>query len=188
MDGLEYVDIHHVYPVTSGLLDRAAHMVRIARARCKPVIVGEARLYKASRSELRWGAASGPIFARDVFDFWAPLDQAFIETIMRWASAKGVEFLSFFWSKYFFAYVDYAPAQERLSPVHLLHLTDAAAVASLLRGELSSTGIRYRTLIAAYALAGAGAEFPRSPASRERTEVCRVVSPLVRTLSQTGGL
>ncbi|HXF04088.1 MAG TPA: hypothetical protein VNM72_01580 [Blastocatellia bacterium] len=150
MDELTYVDIH-VYPATLGLLNRAAEMVRLVRAQGKPVIIGEAWLYKASAPELMRNVAPGPIFARDVFSFWAPLDQKFIEAIVRWASAEGVEFLSFFWSKYFFAYVDYAPAHERLSPARLLGLADAAAARNILRGEVSPTGAYYRTLIAAYA-------------------------------------
>ncbi len=149
MDELAYVDVH-IYPVTLGLLDRAAEMVRLARAQGKPVIIGEAWLYKASALELMGNVAPGPIFARDVFSYWAPLDQKFIEAITRWASAEGVEFLSFFWSKYFFAYVDYTPAHERLSPAQLLGLADAAAAENILRGEMSSTGARYRALIAAY--------------------------------------
>ncbi len=148
MEGVDYVDIH-VYPITFGLLDRAAQMVRLARAHHKPVIIGEAWLYKASRSELRWGAASGPIFARDVFSFWAPLDQKFIEALVRWAAAEVIEFLSFFWSTYLFAYLDYTPAHEPLSPARLLQLADAAAE-NISRGAMSPTGAYYRALIAGY--------------------------------------
>lgn len=149
IEGIDYIDVH-IYPISLGLLNRAAEMVRLARAEGKPVVIGEAWLYKASAVELLRNAAAGPIFARDVFSFWAPLDGAFLEALVRLAHAEGVSFLSFFRSVYFFAYVEYAPSLEPLSPAYLLRLAEAVAVENILRGDVSPTGARYRALIAAH--------------------------------------
>lgn len=146
LPALDYVDLH-IYPVVRGLLRRAVDLAELARSHDKRVIVGEAWLYKVGEAELgreTWSEA----FRRDVFSFWEPLDQKFLEVIVKLVRAQGIEFVSAFWSKYFFAYLDYDQRTRWLPYARLRQLSDQAAVRNLLAGRFSQTGLRYGALIA----------------------------------------
>lgn len=144
---IDYIDLHF-YPVQPRFSERALELARIAREHKKPLIVGEAWLYKAAHTELNSIAACGPIFARDVYSFWEPLDKKYIEVLARFADAEGIEFVSFFWgSKYFFATLDVKEVPKGQTPAQLLQLADQAVVRAILKGELSGTGEFYRDLI-----------------------------------------
>jgi len=143
---LDYIDLH-IYPVVRGALPRARELAQIAESHGKRVIVGEAWLYKVGAAELgreSWAEA----FRRDVFSFWAPLDRMFLEDMVRLVRAQGIEFFSAFWSKYFFAYLDYNEETRRLPYAVLRELVDRAAARNILAGRLTPTGARYRELIA----------------------------------------
>ncbi|MGH2399743.1 MAG: hypothetical protein ACRDF6_07840, partial [bacterium] len=117
-EDIDYVDFH-IYPVNRDFLDRAFTMSRIARQAGKRVAVSEAWLYKAGSAELSRGFTAVDIFGRDAFSFWEPLDQRFLEVMVRFAHAERLLFLSPFWAKYFHAYVDYGAAKS-LSTKHLV--------------------------------------------------------------------
>ncbi len=143
---LDYIDLH-IYPIVRGFLRRAVDLAELARAQHKSIIVGEAWLYKVGQAELgteTWSEA----FRRDVFSFWEPLDQKFLEVIVELARAQGIEFMSAFWSTYFFAYLDYNRRTRWLPYARLRQLSDQAAVQNLLAGRFSQTGLRYGALIA----------------------------------------
>jgi hypothetical protein len=142
---LDYIDLH-IYPIVRGTLQRAVELAQIARSRGKRVIVGEAWLYKVGAAELgreRWSEA----FRRDVFSFWGPLDQKFLEVMVKLAQGQRIEFLSAFWSKYFFAYLEYTEETRRLPYPELRERVDRAAAQNILAGRLTPTGVRYRELI-----------------------------------------
>lgn len=142
---LDFVNIH-VYPLSNGLvnyLDRTAEWAEMARAVGKRVIIGETWLYKASVDDLRAGVPYDEVYARDVFSFWAPLDALHIETITALANASGIEYVSFFWSKYLFAYLDYEAA-ARLSPVDATRQSNAAAVRAIAERRWSASGEAFR--------------------------------------------
>ena len=146
MPAIDYIDLH-IYPIVRGTLRRTVELAQIARAYGKRVIVGEAWLYKVGAAELgreSWSEA----FRRDVFSFWAPLDQKFLEVVVKLAQAQGIEFLSAFWSKYFFAYLEYNEETRRLPYPILRERVDRAAAQNILAGRLTPTGARYRELIA----------------------------------------
>ncbi len=136
---LDFVNIH-VYPLSNGsvnYLDRAAEWATMARAAGKRAIIGETWLYKASVDELRTGLPYDQVYARDARSFWAPLDALHIETMVALARASGVEYVSFFWSKYLFAYLD---AAADLSPLELMRQSNAAAVRAMVEHRWSASG------------------------------------------------
>ena len=57
------------------------------------------------------------------------------------------EFVSFFWSRYLFGYLDIAETDTSLRPSALLALADQAAVKNLIAGEISGTGQAYKDII-----------------------------------------
>ncbi|HSL21971.1 MAG TPA: hypothetical protein VK886_10580 [Vicinamibacterales bacterium] len=147
---LDYIDLH-VYPLASrgaDFLERAREMARIARRARKRVVIGEFWLYKAAARELTGAPVHVEMFGRDTFGFWSPLDARMFETVAAFASAEGVDYVSAFWSKYFFASLDY----ERLGsypPGSLLRESDRQAAQNILANVLSDTGRAYQRVATA---------------------------------------
>jgi len=151
IDALDYLDMH-IYPITGNyVLDRAFRFAETARRARKRLVLGEAWLYKASDQDLRGGsvAAAPALFARDVFSFWEPLDVRFVAAMVRFSRATGTDFTSFFWSRYFFAYVEYSEETGRLSPAELSRLANAAAARNMAVDppRLTHTGETLRQLL-----------------------------------------
>jgi len=144
---LDYIDLH-IYPIQRDFLaDKVLRVAALARRRGKSVSIGEAWLYKVADREL--GRISPVrVYARDVYSFWQPLDQAFLEVVVGLAQRVRAEFCSFFWMKYFYGYLDYNSKTRRLSPGRLLSASSAVAGRNILNGTLSSTGEKFKTLIA----------------------------------------
>jgi hypothetical protein len=145
---LDYIDLH-IYPLASprdNFLQRAVEMAGIARAARKRVVVGEAWLYKAAPRELGANPTAASIFARDVYSFWAPLDTRFLELLQRFGQTQQAEYISPFWTKYLFSYVDFDAAPAHASAQQLLQLGDQAAVKQIVAGKVSESGEAYRRI------------------------------------------
>jgi hypothetical protein len=67
--------------------------------------------------------------------------------MVRLAQAEGVEYISPFWTTYFFAYLDYSAETRRLPYPELVARANGAAVQNLVAGRPSPTGEFYRRLI-----------------------------------------
>jgi hypothetical protein len=148
---LDYIDIH-IYP--ANYLDPALTIADIARANNKRLIIGEAWTYKVYDSELGdLGniATQADIFSRDVYSFWGPMDSKFLEILVKLANLKGYEFVSPFWSKYFFGYLDYKTVPKNLSYLQLAQLSSQKAVQNILSHKFTDTGVTYQKLINAAA-------------------------------------
>jgi len=149
---LDYIDIH-IYPLAStreNYLQRAVEMAEIARSARKRLVVGEAWLYKASPRELNANPTAPSVFARDVYSFWAPLDGDFLEVLAKMGRAEGIEYISPFWTKYLFAYVDFGKTGLFAGPKQLTAQVDKAMVAALMAGKYSPTGEAYRRIAREY--------------------------------------
>jgi hypothetical protein len=143
---LDYIDFH-IYPVQNGFAsDRVLKAAEAARAKGKRVSIGEAWLYKVLGRELT-RISPAEAFSRDVFSFWQPLDENFIQLVVNLARTIDAEFCSFFWLKYFYGYIDYTAETSRLSPGELMKLSDHAAAENMLKKSLTPTGERFRELI-----------------------------------------
>ncbi|MGH2371893.1 MAG: hypothetical protein ACRDIC_00235, partial [bacterium] len=118
---VDYIDMH-IYPVNRDyVVDKAFRVGEIARRSNKKLVLGEAWLYKARDNELggQAVAAAPALFARDVFSFWEPLDIEFLTTMVKLSHYLKVDFASFFWSRYFFGYVEYSDGTRHLRPAEL---------------------------------------------------------------------
>ncbi len=110
---VDFIDVH-IYPLATPRLDllaAARHMVDGARRHHKEVVVGEAWLYKASAAEVAGGVNFVSVIPRDSLAYWAPVDADYIDTIVRFARATGISFVSFYWAQFLFGY----PALEATS-------------------------------------------------------------------------
>ena len=142
--GLWGIDLH-LYPVNGDYLDQALSLAAQARAAGKKVTMLECWLQKERDSELGvYQSAVDPVlFARDSWSFWAPLDQRFLALMVRYARTAGLEFLSPYWSRYYFAYLDYDTVARTTPPPAAGDVFAAATAAdarALADGETTSTG------------------------------------------------
>jgi len=148
---IDYLDIH-IYP--ANYLEQALTMADIASASDKRLIIGEAWTYKAYESELgdlSHIATQAEMFSRDVYSFWEPLDSRFLEILVKLAGYKGYEFISPFWSKYFFNYLDYETVPKNLTYKQLAQLSSQKAVQNIMSHRFTDTGLTYQKLINAAA-------------------------------------
>ena len=144
---IDYIDIH-IYP--ANYLEQALTIADIAHASNKRLIVGEAWTYKVYDSELGDlgnNATQADKFGRDVYSFWDPLDTKFLEILVKLANYKGYEFISPFWSKYFFGYLDYDTVPKNLSYKQLAQLSNQKAVENIMSHKFTDTGLTYQKLI-----------------------------------------
>ena len=141
---VDYIDTH-VYPINRDFFYRVLTIADIAQSNNKSITMSEAWLYKAAETELG-NITEINVFARDAFSFWEPLDHKFLEVITNLAYAKKFEFVSPFWTKYFYAYLDYSEVNGK-SPEDIISLSSAEAGNNIANGEFSSTGLKYKELI-----------------------------------------
>jgi len=141
----DFIDLH-IYPVNRDYLDRAASIARMARATGKHVAMTEAWLYKTGANELGGSFTAEAIYSRDAFSFWEPLDRKFLEAMAAFAHAERLDFISPFWTKYFYAYLEYESASN-LRPQQLIAASTRAAGEALAAGRFTQTGIAYKRLI-----------------------------------------
>ncbi len=103
---IDYLDIH-IYPINSDyLIDRIVRAAEIAEENGKGLAMAEAWLYKIGEDEFA-SKTPNEIYGRDAYSFWEPLDSRFITVLSGFAHLLDFESMSFFWSQYFFGYLEY---------------------------------------------------------------------------------
>ena len=143
---IDFISLH-IYPIDSTSMARAFQAADIARAHGKSVIIDEAWLYKMPPGETSGIAATTTVFARDSFDFFAPLDQRFLRLLDGFARAERVAFVSPFWSIYFFAYLPYTPAMDALTYDQIVAQENARAAQAISSGTVDDTGLAWAAVI-----------------------------------------
>lgn len=142
MPGLDYIDLH-IYPLNKdgALLERGLNYAMQARAAGQRVTISETWLWKATAQELGNGLGDPEkAMNRDVYSFWYPLDARFIQDIMSLADATNMDFVSFFWTRNFFAYLDYSQTPHNLTTLQYNRLINQAFVSNVQRDNMSSLG------------------------------------------------
>ena len=137
----------HVYPVIRQCLDNLEQISATARKYHKGLILDEAWLSKADQYLGSGNAGWSESFRRDVFGFWGPLDRRFLSAMVAFAKAQDVEYLSPFWTNYFFAYLPYGPDIASLPYKQMRALQAQAASTAMREGRVSPTGQHYARLI-----------------------------------------
>ncbi|HTQ52894.1 MAG TPA: fibronectin type III domain-containing protein [Bryobacteraceae bacterium] len=144
---MDFVDMH-IYPINNGFLPNALTVASMAGAAHMPVSMTEAWLHKELDSEL---AVLTPdqVSARDVFSFFAPLDQYFLETMRNMAAyiqaTYGTPFLFMnpFASDYFFAYQTYDDSTSAMSASYLLNAESSLVSQANKNAQYSDTGMSF---------------------------------------------
>jgi hypothetical protein len=143
---IDYVDLHVYPPGNNGaLLERTLNTALDARRAGKRFTMGESWLYKATAGEMGSGIGiDGAVFNKDVYGFWYSLDARFVQTIMNMADAGNMDFVSFFWMRNFFAYLDYDKTPHNLSTVEINRMINRAAMPNVQNGTFSPLGQYYQ--------------------------------------------
>jgi hypothetical protein len=142
MPSLDYIDLH-IYPMNTDAiyLDRALNYAVEARAVGKRLTASESWLWKATPAELsNFLGDAEKIMNRDVYSFWYPLDERFIQDILNLAGAADLDFVSFFWTRNLLSYLDYDSTPRNLTTAEYNRLINQASLANLQKGELSPLG------------------------------------------------
>jgi chitodextrinase len=143
---LNYIDMH-VYPVNNDFLTNILTGVSIAQQAGKGVATSEAWPNKIANSELKNPPNFNVIAARDVFSFWAPIDTAFLRSMVDVAQYQKFLFFSPFYTQYFAAYLNYNTYGTE-TPAQLLPAAIAAGTSANNIGAFTSTGQAFSVMIA----------------------------------------
>jgi len=143
--GVDFLNLHF-YFLRDDQFARAVESARLARQYGKGLVVGEAWCYKTEGAEGINGATDATAFARDAFSFWAPLDEKFLQALALLGRSEGFEYLSPFWSTYFFGYLDYSPETAGLLPAQIVPLVNRTVASNLYQGVVSPTGEAWSAL------------------------------------------
>jgi hypothetical protein len=149
----DFVDLH-MYPLASPTTNYfTEYLSRLdylkANAPGKKVLAVEGWLYKASPRELAGGvgAISTGVFAREVYSYWAPLDQRFLEINTKIAHKYGFAMLGMAWTRYYFSYLTLGdPSLSGLTPSQIITKANDTAGLAMLNGKISSTGHTFKQL------------------------------------------
>jgi hypothetical protein len=147
---VDYIDLH-IYPTSSSstnFLDQADQMAGIAKQNGKKLAITEAWLNKERPNELGAVAGTPAIFQRDVFGFWAPLDQKEISTVSKFARQNQMQFVSFFWADYFFAYLNYSDSLDSQPYEQVMEQENQQQSKNIVDDMFSPTGEGYKETIA----------------------------------------
>ncbi|MGB9004238.1 MAG: hypothetical protein WCB96_00790 [Candidatus Aminicenantales bacterium] len=146
---IDFINIH-IYPIDvypddrrDNVTQRALEAADMAAAAGKTMAMGETWLYKQGDHD-----TNDPVVlcGRDYFDFWEPLDTKFLSLMLKIMHFKRFEFMSPFWSLFFFSYLSYEEAQT-LTTDERIRLNNQRAVANLRAGVLSDVGRLYSQMI-----------------------------------------
>jgi hypothetical protein len=145
---VDYIDMH-VYPIQRHFLfDNTLKIANVVHTYGKKLSVGEAWLYKASEKEVAGSEANQPaIFSRDVYSFWIPLDQKFLEIMVKLSHHLKLEFLSLFWMQYLYGYLEYDKTTGAMKPMSLSKQVNGVAYRNIVLNEPSQTGLTFQRLI-----------------------------------------
>ena len=108
-------------------------------------VIGEARLYKVTKSEAGTTTTFTTAFDRDLDGHWSALDAEFLRVTHRLAAHHGIDLVSYIWAQLRFAYLpDDAPAD--LPTADAPRLVNQRAAAAMDVGERSDTGEAFAAL------------------------------------------
>jgi len=145
--GVDFISLH-MYPITPFILQRSLDMAGIANSAGKPIIISEAWLYKTDELAISDNVAtSDAIFRRDCYSFFLPLDEEFIQEMVKFSDATHSSFLSFFWGSFFYGNLTYDPSFESLTYTAIRKQANEVSSANLQDNTPGPLGIYLRELI-----------------------------------------
>ena len=142
---IDYLSVH-VYPVDAQSLDNLDADTTVAANAHKPVVMDEAWLYKVPNAGIGTALIHEQSTVRDTFGFFEPLDQRFLIALVAYDRSHGALYVSPFWTGEFFAYLDWTPQLDVLTPAAVRAQEATAAAVAVRAGRFSATGRTYGAL------------------------------------------
>jgi hypothetical protein len=148
IQGLDSINIH-IFPIgrDGNLLQVAYETAQQAYTNGKRVVVSQSGLYKINSAELNeLGTETATIYRRDAYSFFEPLDEKFIVALTLMSKAGDIEFIPLFWTRNFFAYLDYQEVRT-WSDTQVNRGMNQAFITALENGTLSPLGEFFKNWI-----------------------------------------
>ena len=143
---IDAIDVH-IYPVYGNYLSILTQIGQLSQEYGKPIVIDEMWLHKSTMNEGHNFATDAQISARNMYAFWIPLDEKFLEVMSKYAQVYNVGFLSPFEANYFFAYLDYNSNSASVPYYEARQVAGRAAGYSIANGLISPLGCYYQNLI-----------------------------------------
>ena len=151
---IDYLSVH-VYPLAPLPVTNLDTVVAAAGGAHRPVVMDETWLYKDLFGAGNFNAA-GKITANvggaadelklDAFSFFEPVDEQFLDAMVRYDRGHGVAFVAPFNAMAFFAYVNWTPALDSASSAQVRADQNQQLIAALGEGTLTDVGAGYERL------------------------------------------
>lgn len=146
---IDFTNIH-IYAIdifpddpSDNTFERILEAAGMAHDTGKKISTGETWLYKRGEDDPLDPVL---IYGRDYFDFWQPLDQKYLSLILKIAHYKQFEFVSPFWSQFFFSYLSYEEAKD-LSTADRKKKNNQQTFRNVYNNIYSETGNQYSDMI-----------------------------------------
>ena len=143
---IDNIDVH-VYPVYDNYLSVLTQMGQLSQEYNKPIIIDEMWLHKSTMTEGHNFATDAQISARNMFAFWIPLDEKFLDVMSKYSQVYNVAFLSPFEGNFFFAYLNYTSSSANVPFYEARQAAGLAASRNIANGVVSPSGCYYQQLI-----------------------------------------
>jgi hypothetical protein len=143
---VDAIDVH-IYPVYGNYLSILTRIGQLSEEYGKPIIIDEMWLHKSTMTEGHNFATDAEISARNLYAFWIPLDEKFLEVMSKYSQVYNVAYLSPFEATNFFAYLDYTSASANVPYYEARQVAGRAAAVNIARGIVSPLGCYYAELI-----------------------------------------
>jgi hypothetical protein len=145
---IDFINLH-IYPIEinaynsrDDIVPRTLEAADMTHQAGKGIAVGETWLYKTMPLDTKDPEV---IYGRDYYDFWIPLDIEHLRLILKIAHFKKFEYISPFWSSFFFSYLN-AQEARGLNTAELKRRNNLKVLQNLLTGTFSPTGRSYRDM------------------------------------------
>jgi len=143
---IDAIDVH-VYPVYGNYLSILTQIGRLSEEYNKPIVIDEMWLHKSVMNEGHNFDTDAQISARNLYSFWIPLDEEFLQLMSKYAQVYDVAYLSPFEATNLFAYLNYTYNSANVPFYEARQVAGRAAGYSIANGLISPLGCYYETLI-----------------------------------------
>jgi hypothetical protein len=143
---IDAIDVH-IYPVYGNYLSVLTQIGELSRQYNKPIVIDEMWLHKSVMNEGGGFTTDAKISARNMYVFWIPLDEKFLELMSKYARVYDVTFISPFEGTFFFAYLNYSSSTASVPYDQARQVAGQAAGLNIAKGIVSPLGCYYQGLI-----------------------------------------
>jgi hypothetical protein len=143
---VDAIDVH-IYPVYGNYLSILTRIGQLSEEYGKPIVIDEMWLHKSTMTEGHNFATDAEVSARNLYAFWIPLDEKFLEVMSKYSQVYNVAYLSPFEATNFFAYIDYTSTSANMPYYEARQVAGRAAAVNIAKSIVSPLGCYYAELI-----------------------------------------